>query len=73
MSADLYEHVPFEQGCTELRHILVPVSMRWMPYKPSSEQYRKGLRGRWQRATEYGWENCDPPKTYLKPVGDGQR
>ncbi len=34
---------------------------RWLPYKANSQQYKNGQRGRWQRATEYGWENCKQP------------
>lgn len=35
---------------------------RFQPYKPSSEQYRRGQRGRWQTMNEYGgWENCPAP------------
>jgi hypothetical protein len=36
-------------------------SYRWLPYKGKSEQFRKGIKGRWQRATEYGWENAPIP------------
>ncbi len=32
---------------------------RWKPYKPASQQYKHGKRGRWQFANGYGgWENA---------------
>ena len=37
---------------------------RWLPYSGKSEQFRKGIKGRWQRATEYGWENAKLPTEY---------
>jgi hypothetical protein len=36
-------------------------SYRWLPYKKNSQQYQKGHGGRWQRATDYGWENASLP------------
>jgi hypothetical protein len=65
---EIYEEVPLEPGPYQSRHIVVAWSMRWVPYKPSSEQYRRGQKGRWQRATDYGWENCEAPETYLRPI-----
>ncbi len=36
--------------------------VRWRPYKPTSQQFKRGQKGRWQRMTEYGgWENCETP------------
>lgn len=36
---------------------------RYQPYKPSSPQRKKGIRGRWQVANEYGsWDNCQEPR-----------
>jgi len=35
---------------------------RFQPYKPSSQQARRGEKGRWQTMNEYGaWENCAHP------------
>ncbi|MBV7408711.1 DUF1192 domain-containing protein [Maritimibacter sp. DP1N21-5] len=32
--------------------------VRWLAYKPKSDQFRRGIKGRWQRMNEYGgWEN----------------
>jgi len=40
-------------------------SMRWTPYSKKSQQYKRGIRGRWQRAREHGgWENCEPPSSW---------
>lgn len=40
---------------------------RYQPYKPNSEQRKRGINGRWQEVrSEYGgWINCEAP------VGDG--
>lgn len=48
-------------------------TMRYMPYKPTSEQFRHGLKGRWQRANEYGgWENCPEPEAWRDHAFAGQ-
>ncbi len=40
-------------------------TMRWTPYSKKSEQYKRGIAGRWQRAGEHGgWENCPPPSAW---------
>ena len=40
-------------------------TMRFQPYKPNSEQSKRGKRGRWQAANEHGgWDNCDAPEGY---------
>lgn len=33
---------------------------RWLPYKKDGRRQMKA-QGRWQRATEYGYENCSQP------------
>lgn len=39
---------------------------RYQPYKPTSEQRKRGIKGRWQEMSEYGgWQNCEAP------AGDG--
>lgn len=66
-----YTRKPVDEAAKAARHILVATSMRWAPYKPSSEQYRKGIKGRWQVATDYGWENASQaPETYLVETGE---
>lgn len=36
--------------------------VRFHPYKPTSQEAKRGKKGRWQRMNEYGgWENCSPP------------
>jgi hypothetical protein len=48
--------------------IAVVQSIRWLAYKPSSEQYRKGIKGRWQEFDGYGWENArETPEQWLRP------
>lgn len=35
---------------------------RFMPYKPNSQQFKRGEKGRWQMMNEYGgWDNCSHP------------
>jgi hypothetical protein len=34
--------------------------VRWRAYKPNSQQFRSGLKGRWQKMNSYGgWDNAD--------------
>lgn len=57
------EEAPRDGTVIEASFVL---SVRYQPYKPSSEQRRKGIVGRWQRLTEFGgWENCDEPTFFL--------
>lgn len=43
-------------------------SMRWTAYKPTSEQFRRGIKGRWQRAGIHGgWDNADKPYVWRLP------
>lgn len=40
--------------------------MRWKPYSPKSEQFRKGRKGRWQMMNFFGgWDNCEAPDILL--------
>ncbi|WP_372395237.1 hypothetical protein ABMY26_07150 (plasmid) [Azospirillum sp. HJ39] len=42
---------------------------RWRAYRPGSPQLQRGNKGRWQRATDYGWENAHLPENgEWKPV-----
>lgn len=67
-----YETKPIDDSVKHGRPIIIATALRWLPYKPSSEQYRKGVKGRWQVANEHGWENVygDPPTEYLSPIAD---
>lgn len=39
-------------------HYKVP--FKWKPYKPKSQQFKQGIKGRWQEMNDYGgWENSD--------------
>ena len=47
---------------------------RFHPYKPRSEQFRKGIKGRWQKMNEYGhWENSSPPSTITPPAPEAEK
>ena len=47
----------------------MPVTVRWLPYKPGSVQYQNGLRGRWQEANEFGgWANTRVKPMEWRPV-----
>lgn len=53
---------PPKDGSPFYARFLTP--MRWKPYKPNSEQFRSGTRGRWQAMNDYGgWENTEYPPT----------
>ena len=39
---------------------------RWQPYKPEGARQMKA-KGRWQVATEYGWENATLPNGEWRP------
>jgi hypothetical protein len=48
------------------RVVFVPVPMRWLAYKPGSQQLKHGIKGRWQTMNDYGWTNADfTPEFYL--------
>jgi hypothetical protein len=33
---------------------------RWLPYSPKSQQFKSGIKGRWQMMNDYGgWENTE--------------
>lgn len=45
--------------------------VRFLPYKPTSLQFRKGIKGRWQEMDEYcGWSNCSEPYIVIDEVPD---
>lgn len=41
-----------------------PQCYRFHHYKPASQQYKKGIKGRWQKFDGYGWSNCEQPSRY---------
>ena len=48
--------------------IFVGVSMKFTPYSEKSNQFKRGIKGRWQMCNGYGgWENIPtpPPVWYL--------
>jgi hypothetical protein len=39
-------------------HYRIP--FKWKKYKPNSQQFKRGIKGRWQEMNEYGgWENSN--------------
>lgn len=43
-------------------------SFRYAAYKPTSEQRKRGIKGRWQVAGGYGgWDNCPEPRGDWRP------
>lgn len=34
---------------------------RYKRYKPNSQQFKRGIKARWQRHNGYGWDNSEPP------------
>lgn len=54
---------PREDGKVFYGHQWQPY--RWKPYSGKSEQWARGIRGRWQRMHAYaGWENAPPPNEW---------
>lgn len=50
---------PPKDGTQIYMRVIQP--MRYLPYKPNSQQYKRGEKGRWQMMNEYGgWENSHP-------------
>lgn len=39
--------------------------MRFKHYMPSSQQFKKGIKGRWQEHNGYGWHNCEAPESWI--------
>lgn len=48
-----------ERGVINVRSV---TAYRWLQYSGKSQQFKRGIKGRWQRATEYGWENAALPE-----------
>lgn len=68
---------PIETGSDEPEYRYIDVrhvtGYRWVPYKPDGRRQMK-KPGRWQRATEYGWENDELPEGEWRPIkGLGKR
>ena len=43
-------------------------SYRFQPYKKTSQEFTRGLAGRWQEHNGYGWQNCADPVGDWKPA-----
>lgn len=42
----------------EIYFVTIMIPIRWRPYKPASQELKRGKMGRWQKMNEYGgWEN----------------
>lgn len=60
---------PMDGTPFEVRHHTM---MRFMPYRPSSEQARRGQAGRWQEAGEYGgWRNTEYRPVEFRALASG--
>ena len=44
--------------------VVIQQTMRFKHYKTSSQQFKKGIKGRWQKFNGYGWDNCEAPKSW---------
>lgn len=51
--------VPPSNGYIDVRSV---TTYRWLAYSPKSDQWKRGIKGRWQSATEYGWANAGLPQ-----------
>ena len=71
-TATRFECSPIESAPKDGQAVYGLLVMRRLSYKPSSEQYRKGIKGRWQEWNGFGWENArEQPGEWLKPIADG--
>lgn len=52
----------------EIEVLPQPERWRWLPYKPKSLQFRKGIAGRWQRHTASGWESVQHEPAVWRPA-----
>jgi hypothetical protein len=44
-------------------YAVIRIPVRWHPYKPNSQEVKRGKMGRWQKMNEFGgWENLYPDK-----------
>jgi hypothetical protein len=43
---------------------------RWLPYKPTSGQFKSGIKGRWQMMNDWGgWDNTEHEPIEWRPHG----
>ena len=48
--------------------IVVPYYVKWKPYAKTSEQFKSGIKGRWQTSNGYGGgSNIDFTPSYYAP------
>lgn len=55
---------PADCGYVDVREV---TTYRYLPYKPDGRRQMRAP-GRWQRATEHGFENCAPPTGEWRPT-----
>lgn len=48
------------------KHVYVLQKYRYKFYKESSNQFKQGMKGRWQSCNGYGWDNISPPDFWVK-------
>lgn len=38
---------------------VIKLPLKWKPYSPKSQEFKRGIKGRWQIWNGYGFENAD--------------
>jgi hypothetical protein len=64
----LPEWKPVAEAPQDGTPVEVTVLARFMPYKPGSQQFKNGIKGRWQKHNSYGWENMDEVPEHFIPA-----
>ena len=44
--------------------VTVKQTMRYKHYSPKSQQFKRGIKGRWQIFNGFGWDNCEAPESW---------
>lgn len=55
-----------EETPEDCKPVGVIVDYRYKHYKEGSQQFNRGIKGRWQTFNGYGWDNAQAPSKWIK-------